>query len=72
MKSANEIHLPDPLVPPTLPDNVWLNILGYLAKDNAQNLLDLARNLSEHPLGRIAQDYRYENYSRIVMWRGSL
>jgi len=46
-------------MPPHFPDNVWLIILGYIAKDNVQNLLDLARNLSEHPIGRIAQDYRY-------------
>ena len=43
---------------PLLPDNVWLKILHYLAEDNAQNLIDLIRQLSDHPLGRIAQDFR--------------
>ena len=43
---------------PLLPDNVWLKILHYLAGDNAQNLIDLIRQLSDHPLGRVAQDFR--------------
>ena len=29
-----------------------------MAADNAQNLIDLATFLSDHPLGRIAQDFR--------------
>ena len=59
MKSTRLIPSLDYYTPPHFPDNVWLVILGYLAKDNVQNLLDLARNLAEHPIGRIAQDYRY-------------
>ena len=45
---------------PCFPDNVWLIILGYLAADNTQNLLDLSTNLTGHPIGRIAQDFRFE------------
>ena len=66
---------------PSFPDNVWLIILEYLAADNAQNLIDLATFLSDHPLGRIAQDFRlnahtiFRDYSRnsfqvkIFLWK---
>ena len=55
---------------PPFPDSVWLIILEYLAADNAQNLIDFATFLPDHPLGRIAPDFRFEahiifkNYSR--------
>ena len=45
-------------ISPLFPDNVWLIILEYLAADNAQNLIEFTRHLSDHPLGRIAQDFR--------------
>ena len=41
------------------PDNVWLHILGYIARDNAHRLLELTTALQDHPIGRIAQDHRY-------------
>ena len=57
--SSTSLDSPDCIsTSPVLPDNVWLKILHYLAEDNAQNLIDLIRQLSHHPLGRIAQDFR--------------
>ena len=50
---------------PSFPDTVWLIILEYLAADNAQNLIDFATFLPDHPLGRIAQDFRL-NAHRII------
>ena len=58
MKSKRILPPDDRFMEPHFPDNVWLNILGYLANDNAKYLLDISRYLSEHPLGRISQDYR--------------
>jgi hypothetical protein len=49
------------------PDNVWLHILGYIARDNAHHLLELTTALQDHPIGRIAQDHSL--WTR-VSWKG--
>jgi len=66
--SSSSLDSPDYIsTSPELPDNVWLKILHYLAEDNAQNLIDLIRQLSHHPLGRIAQDF---SLWQDVKWKG--
>ena len=60
MISSSQTIAPDRELLPSLPDNVWLIILQYVARDNARNLLELSTNIADHPIGRIAQDHRYQ------------
>ena len=59
MQSVCETSNGTPLRHVHFPDNVWLHILGYIARDNARRLLELTTALQDHPIGRIAQDHRY-------------
>ena len=59
MQSVCETINGTPLRHVHFPDNVWLHILGYIARDNAHCLLELTTALQDHPIGRIAQDHRY-------------
>ena len=59
MQSVCETSNGTPLRHVHFPDNVWLHILGYIARDNAHRLLELTTALQDHPIGRIAQDHRY-------------
>ena len=65
MQSVCETINGTPLRHVHFPDNVWLHILGYIARDNAHRLLELTTALQDHPIGRIAKDHRYYFNNRI-------